>query len=133
MGITDTERTLNRPILRGWNRVRELAAEDEAATKAIVTALIDDWPGKPTAAQRVVIDEVAALSVRLRRLRSWGRHREADEVSIRLTRAVRTLGLPSPERRVFGSASPDTRRGALREYMAQRERELLEEGASDVA
>jgi hypothetical protein len=78
----------------GRARRRALAAEAEAERLQVAAEIAADWPEKPTATELVVIGEIAAHVVRLRRLRADGRFREADEVSGKLARAVRTLGWP---------------------------------------
>lgn len=96
------------PPLRGivrdpgssWVRRRARARQDEVDRLQVVESIVADWQGgqPPTGAAMVIIDEVAALAIRLRRLRSYGRHRAADELSARLTRAWRSLRWPdAPE------------------------------------
>jgi hypothetical protein len=106
-----TAEQINQPrsprALRGWARKMELAREDEAARQAEVVRLTADLGRKPVGGERVLIEDIARLAVRGRRLSQYGRHREALEVSRLLTRAVRTLGLPAPS---GGAASPAGRR-----------------------
>lgn len=78
----------------GRARRRELAAEAEAEAREVLAAFLADREDRPTAEQVAVLEEMAMLKVRLRRLRADGRHRQADELSARFIRAARTVERP---------------------------------------
>jgi hypothetical protein len=67
------------------------AREDEVAAVAEADAIARDLGRTPTALERVLINEIAALSVKARRLRSQGR--PCDDVVRLLSRMCSQLGL----------------------------------------
>jgi hypothetical protein len=66
----------------------------------------------------VLIEELAGHAVQARRMRSYGRHREALEASRQLSRVARTLGLSSPAAAPkpvgFGDADYEAQLAAVR-------------------
>jgi hypothetical protein len=83
--MTDT--TDEEPIARALRRARELGEECLALAKLEVERLTQNLGRTPSFAERVLLEHVAYLTVRIRALRSWGRHREADDA----TRLLATL------------------------------------------
>jgi hypothetical protein len=75
----------------GKGLMQARAREDEAAAVAEADAIARDLGRTPTALERVLINEIAALSVKARRLRSQGR--PSDDVVRLLSRMCSQLGL----------------------------------------
>jgi len=71
--------------------VRERAAREETERLVERDALLADLNRPPNATERLLIDELAALAVRARRLRAQGK--PADDVARLMTRIAGKLGL----------------------------------------
>jgi hypothetical protein len=69
--------------------MRELATAYEIERRAVEQALLTDLQRQPSCVERLLIESAAGLAVRARRLRSYGRGKDADDVARLL---VRTLG-----------------------------------------
>jgi hypothetical protein len=94
--LQKTEKTLpgrvpGKPYRGGWPRWREIQAEDEAARQVEIAALTADLGHTPSAAERLLIVEIAALAVRANKLRRKGQ--PADDVARLMVRAIGKLGL----------------------------------------
>jgi hypothetical protein len=75
----------------GRRRAKDVAREDEAAAAVEAQAIANELGRVPTALERVLIAEIAALSVKAKRLRSEGR--PCDDVVRLLSRMCGQLGL----------------------------------------
>jgi hypothetical protein len=136
---------VNRPVnrsglLRGKARMLELAREAEAARQAEAkamteraredaaeaereaAAIIADLGRAPTALERVLVTEIAALSVKARRLRSQGR--PGDDVARLISRLASQLGLSRSAPR----AKPQPSGQAFRDYLAAKAGSPAREG-----
>jgi hypothetical protein len=80
-------------LLRGKARVRELAPEAEAERKIEEAALLADLNHQASYAEKLLIENAAALAVRARRLRRYGRNKEAGAVIMLLVRTLGKLGV----------------------------------------
>jgi hypothetical protein len=69
------------PIARGRRRALELGEACLAQAELEAEQLAQDLGRKPTFAEKLLIEQIAYLSVRVRRLRAWGRSREADDTT----------------------------------------------------
>jgi hypothetical protein len=82
---------------RGWRRMHELRAEDEAAKRAIIDGLTSDLGREPTTSDRLAIEQIAALTIQARRLERRGQFAQATKVRDQITRSQRTNGIkPQP-------------------------------------
>jgi hypothetical protein len=77
--------------LSGAARQAELAREAEAERVAEVGRIIADMGCTPTRVQALLVDELAALAVKARRLRRQGK--STDEVTMLMTRVAGRLGI----------------------------------------
>jgi hypothetical protein len=78
---------------RGYARMKELAAENEAARQVEVAKLVAGLDHEPSPIELVLIGEIAALLVRGRKLREYGRDREAEAIGRLIIRAIGRLGI----------------------------------------
>jgi len=89
---TKPKRALDRSgRLSGAARQAELAREAEAERIIEVGKLVADLGGRPSAIQQLLIDELAGLAVRARRLRRQGK--PTDEIAMLMTRVAGRLGI----------------------------------------
>jgi hypothetical protein len=78
--MTDT--TDEGPIARGRRRALELSGEEcLAAARLEAEQLIQNLGRKPSVAEKLFLEEIAYLRVRVRRLRAWGQTREAEKAA----------------------------------------------------
>ena len=75
-------------IARDRRRARELGEEGLALAKCEAQRLIQCLGREPTVAERILIEHVATVDVRARTLRAWGRHKEADAVTLILSKLL---------------------------------------------
>ncbi len=78
---------------RGRQRMAELAQQAEAERQVEQCKLLADLGREPSAAETVLVEQIAALTVRARRLRAQGRDREAADTARLLVRAIARLGV----------------------------------------
>jgi hypothetical protein len=70
------------PIARSRRRALELGEQCLALAKVEAERLIqEDLGRKPSLAEKLLLDEIACLKVRVARLREWGMVREADDTA----------------------------------------------------
>jgi hypothetical protein len=93
--VTGTERPSG--LLRGRDRMRELAAEAEAERKGeesvLIEEVVDAFGRAPTRAEAVLLENAAALVVLGRKLRRMGKLAESENTARLLARILRQLGV----------------------------------------
>jgi len=94
------------PVRPGQRSPAERARREEAERLVEVAALVRDLGREPTAVERLLIDELAALAVRSRKLRRQGK--ATDDVARLMARIAGRLGMKmgaTSRRSVIGDAS----------------------------
>jgi len=87
--------------------MRELAAQDEADRRQIEAGLLADLGHEASATERLLVETIAAQTVRARRARAQGRHDRA-EMAERLTmRGLTRLGIRQGQQRAPGDMLAD--------------------------
>jgi hypothetical protein len=79
------------PIARARQRARELGEEGLALAKREAEQLIQDFGREPTGSERILLEHIAILDVRIRALRKWRRQREADALTLVLVKSLGEL------------------------------------------
>jgi hypothetical protein len=88
--MTDT--TNETKIARNRRRALELRGEEcLAAARLEAEQLIQGFGRKPSLTEKLLLDEIAYLRVRLRRLRAWGQTRDAEKVARLLANLLKDL------------------------------------------
>jgi hypothetical protein len=78
--MTDT--TDEGPIARGRRRALELSGEEcLAAARLQAEQLIQNLDRKPSVVEKILLEEIAYLRVRVQRLNAWGQTRLADKAA----------------------------------------------------
>jgi hypothetical protein len=78
-------------IARAERRARELGEEGLALAMREAEEIILSLDYRPGLAERRCIEHVTILDVRVRALRSWNAHKEADKATLLLMTALREL------------------------------------------
>jgi hypothetical protein len=76
-----TENSDEGPIARARRRAFELGEGCVSLAKSEAGQLASDLGRKPSFAEKLLLEQIAYLSVRVRRLRAWGRAREAEDTT----------------------------------------------------
>jgi hypothetical protein len=79
------------PIARARRRTRELGEGGLALAKCEAEPVIQSLGREPSGPERILIEQIAILDVRTRTLRAWGRHTEADAVTLILMKSLGEL------------------------------------------
>jgi|SRR5882757_577910 len=78
-------------IARARRRTRELGEGGLALAKREAEQFMQSLAHEPSGAERVLIAHTAILDVRVRALRAWGQHTEADAVTVILMKSLGEL------------------------------------------
>src|ERR1700683_3041859 len=85
-----TETTNETKAARDRRRALELSDEEcWAAARLMAEQLIQELGRKPSVAEKLLLEEIAYLRVRVRRLRAWGQTREAEKAARQLANLLK--------------------------------------------
>jgi hypothetical protein len=83
--------------LRGWDAYHAHRRQDEADRQSIIDGLLADLHREATTADKLAVEQVAALTIHARRLERRGQFDRAATIRDQITRATRAFGVIKPQ------------------------------------